>query len=440
MAITPLNPTDRKALVDEAQRLATQNGTDAASELWNYASHQGLSLSDVDQYMGFETGATDKWIRQKVASDPASNMNGAASSNPAAAAQQADYVAQQAMSEKSNAETGTQNLGFGSQQPTQQQPTQQQPTQQQPTQQQPTQRQGNPYLSQMGADIGTQMSNNFNRNVMPGIRSGAMAAGGFGGSRQGVVEANGINDLNQQYGSALTSLYGNAYNSDASNALGYAGLQNQSNIASMGNATTQRGQDQNYALGQGNLNLGFGNLANQQQQTANQYALGQGNLNLGFGNLDNSRQQTANTYALGQGQLANQWQSNANSYDLGLRSNDLGFAGLDANIAQNNFGNQLNAAQFGLNAYNTMGQQNNAATNAATTVQNQPLNYFNNAANQTNSVANGYGTQTSTQQNPGNTTLGFLGGAQMGSQIYKNYTSGNGNPDPSNAYGISLVQ
>lgn len=193
----------------------------------------------------------------------------------------------------------------------------------------------NPFLDQMAQGITSQMNDNWTRNLAPSMRSGAMATGGFGGSRQGVVEANGLNDMNRSLGQNLTNLYGTDYT----------------------NAQ--------------NRNL--------QQQSIN------------------------------------------NSYDLGLRSSDLGFAGLDANINQNNFGNQLNSAQFGLNAYNTMGQQNNAGTTAAGTVQNQPLNYFNNASANTNSMANGYGTTTGTQQNPGNSTLGFLGGAQMGSSIYNQY-------------------
>lgn len=224
------------------------------------------------------------------------------------------------------------NLGFSSQQQTQQQ---------------------NPYLDQQAQAITNQMNNNWSRNLAPSIRSGAMAAGGFGGSRQGVVEANGLNDLNQGLGNSLSNLYGSAWNQQQSNNL--------------------------------------------QQQGIN------------------------NNYRLGMGQLQNQATSTANSYDLGLRSSDLGFANLDANIYQNNFGNQMTAAQFGMNAYNTMGNQNTQATNAATTVQNQPLNYFNNASDKTNSVANGYGSQTSSQNNPGNPMMGAVAGAQLGNQLYNQF-------------------
>lgn len=82
----------------------------------------------------------------------------------------------------------------------------------------------NPYLSQMGDVMTRQMTDNFNRKVMPQIGSQAMATGGYGGSRQGVVEANAINDLNQQIGGALTNLYGQGYNTTMQHDLGQQNL------------------------------------------------------------------------------------------------------------------------------------------------------------------------------------------------------------------------
>ncbi len=188
--------------------------------------------------------------------------------------------------------------------------------------------QQNPYLGQMGKDIGNQMFDNWSRNTMPSIRSGAMAAGGFGGSRQGVVEANGMNDMNRQYGQALTSMYGQDW-------------------------TNQQ-----------NRNL--------QQQSQN------------------------------------------NSYDLGLRSSDLGFANLDANIAQNNFGNNLASANFGLGVYNTMNQQNGNATNTATNVQNTPMDYQKYFTGSANATGGQGGTNTGSVTGSSNPWMGALGGAQMG--------------------------
>ena len=89
----------------------------------------------------------------------------------------------------------------------------------------------NPYLQQMGDMMAGTMTNNWQRKVQPQIASRAVAAGGYGGSRQGVAEANSANDLNMGIGSALANLYGQGY-----------------------------GQGLNYDLGQQNLGLGYANL------------------------------------------------------------------------------------------------------------------------------------------------------------------------------------
>ncbi len=89
----------------------------------------------------------------------------------------------------------------------------------------------NPYLQQMGDMMAGTMTNNWQRKVQPQIASRSIAAGGYGGSRQGVAEANSANDLNMGIGSALANLYGQGY-----------------------------GQGLNYDLGQQNLGLGYANL------------------------------------------------------------------------------------------------------------------------------------------------------------------------------------
>ena len=193
----------------------------------------------------------------------------------------------------------------------------------------------NPYLDKMAQGITSQMNDNWTRNQLPSIRSGAMAAGGFGGSRQGVVEANGLNDMNRSLGANLANLYGSDYN----NAMG----------------------------------------RNLQQQSIN------------------------------------------NSYDLGLRSSDLGFSNLDANIAQNNFGNQMQAANFGMGVYSTLNNQTQNGINAGTNIQNTPLDYQKYFTNSANGVGSGYGTSNTSQTNQGNPWLGALGGAQIGNQIQKNW-------------------
>lgn len=89
----------------------------------------------------------------------------------------------------------------------------------------------NPYLQQMGDMMAGTMTNNWQRKVQPQIASQSIAAGGYGGSRQGVAEANSANDLNMGIGSALANLYGQGY-----------------------------GQGLNYDMGMQNLGLGYANL------------------------------------------------------------------------------------------------------------------------------------------------------------------------------------
>jgi hypothetical protein len=133
--------------------------------------------------------------------------------------------------------------------------------------------QKNPYLQQMATGITSQINENLTRNIMPQIASGAQQVGGFGGSRQGVVEANALNDANKQAANALTGMYYGDYNN------------------AMNRQLQKYGQDQGYNLGMGNLQLGNRNAdMNQMQLGANLFqqgnagtlGQGQGMYNLGL--------------------------------------------------------------------------------------------------------------------------------------------------------------
>ena len=195
----------------------------------------------------------------------------------------------------------------------------------------------NPYLQQMGDALTSTMTNNWQRNVQPQIASSAMATGGYGGSRQGVIEANSANDLNQGIGSALAGLYGNGYNTALNYDLGVKN--NQLGFGNLGlnyaNLDRQINNDNNNWQLQG-ANFGLG-VYNQQQQN-NQAGIQSGtniqntpmNYWSQFGNQANSFGQgygttTGNTSqqgspimgALGGAQLGSQignwWNSNSNS-------------------------------------------------------------------------------------------------------------------------------
>lgn len=214
----------------------------------------------------------------------------------------------------------------------------------------------NPYLDDMAANITRQASDTWSRNILPATRSGAMAAGGFGGSREGVVEANAANDLGNNLTGQLANLYGNDY-----------------------------------------------------QQTQNR-------------NL--SKYQTDVGQNLGLGQLGLGYQNSNNSYDLGLRSSDLGYANLDAGINQNNFNNQLSGANFGLSALDRMMGYNSNATDTATTAQNKPMSDFMQWLQASNAAGGNGGTTTGSVTQSGNGLSGAIGGATIGSALYKYLTGG----------------
>ena len=100
----------------------------------------------------------------------------------------------------------------------------------------------NPYLADMGKAITQQVNDNWTRVQAPSIRSGAMQSGNFGGSRQGVVEANALKDINTGLSGALANLYGTDWTN-----------QQQRNLQ-------QRNMDQSYDLGLRGNDLGFANL------------------------------------------------------------------------------------------------------------------------------------------------------------------------------------
>ena len=121
--------------------------------------------------------------------------------------------------------------------------------------------QKNPYLSQMADTIKGQVNDNLQRNILPNIGAGAQLVGGYGGSRQGVVEANALKDANTTLSNSLTNMYYGDYNN------------------AMNRQLQQYGMDKSYNLGLGNLALGF-------QNSGNNFALGMGNLALGNRNTD----------------------------------------------------------------------------------------------------------------------------------------------------------
>lgn len=221
----------------------------------------------------------------------------------------------------------------------------------------------NPYLQTQANDIATNLTQNWQQNALPSINSGAMLAGGFGGSRQGVAQGISANGLNQAIGQAQTNLYSNAYNTDQQLGAQAANLQSQ--LAAQKELAQM--QDQTNRLG-----------------LQNQYNLGLGNLGLGQFNAETSR-------GLGYGQLAQQGDQNA-------------------------FNNQLAGAQFQLQGLNALQGWNTNGVNLANQQQQTPLQNLGMLSN----IGTTIGGQGASQTTPGASTVGSaLGGALTLAQLYK---------------------
>ena len=275
--------------------------------------------------------------------------------------------------------------------------------------------QNNPYLKQMGDSITDQVNQNLSRNMLPQISSQAVSSGNFGGSRQGVVEANAFRDANGQLANALTGMRFGDYNNTMQRQLQQYGQDQNYNLGIGNLALGNKNSDQSYDLGQGNLqlgnktadnsfSLGQGNLQLGNKNSDQGFALGVGNLGLGFQNSDNS-------FALGQGNLQLQNKSLDQGFYTQQRGQDLQQVGLGASIFGQ--GNQGMLSQ-GQGIYN-LGLTEQQAPG-------QALQGFNNAAG----PFTGTGTTSSNQSGSGG--AGFLGGALAGSQAYNIFSGGGSGP------------
>jgi hypothetical protein len=168
----------------------------------------------------------------------------------------------------------------------------------------------NPYLGAQAGAIANTATRNLQNNILPGIDSGAMAAGGYGGSRQGIAQANAIGQTNQDISNATANLYGNAYGQDLQYNLGLGSLANNAQATQNNFYTQQRGLDQsglqlganltNSAnagyVGQGSALQGLGTT---EQQAPWQSLQNAGNVYSQFSGLGGTQTQTQNGSALG---------------------------------------------------------------------------------------------------------------------------------------------
>lgn len=89
------------------------------------------------------------------------------------------------------------------------------------------------------------------------------------------------------------------------------------------------------------------------------------------------------------------------------------------------YGQNMGNLQMGIGLLGTMAGYNANDLTNGTNIQNTPLNYWSQFSNAANSIANGFGTSTSTTPGGGsNPLMGALGGAQLGSSLWNSWNGG----------------
>jgi hypothetical protein len=108
----------------------------------------------------------------------------------------------------------------------------------------------NPYLGQIAQGITTQVDNNLQRNLIPGIRSGAIANGQVGSSREGIAQGLAMGDTANALSGALGNLYGTDYTNQMNRNLQQYGMDQNYNLGLGGLANQKYGMDQNFYTSQ----------------------------------------------------------------------------------------------------------------------------------------------------------------------------------------------
>ena len=130
----------------------------------------------------------------------------------------------------------------------------------------------NPYIGGMGDALTRQVTNTLQDQWLPSIRDNAVAAGGLGGSRQGVAQGLAIGRASDALTGGLANLYGTTYESEQNR-----GLQQQSIDNNF--YTQQRGQDlTSLGLGAELWNMGMTGPLDSLSKASNIYG-GVGNQN-----------------------------------------------------------------------------------------------------------------------------------------------------------------
>lgn len=119
-----------------------------------------------------------------------------------------------------------------------------------------------------------------------------------------------------------------------------------------------------------------------------------------------------------------------------MRSNNYQFdQNFDRGVYNDQFGQNQQSIQTGMNLLNFQNQNNMQNLGLGTQIQNTPLNYYQGFANTANGIGQGYGTSTGNMQQTGGGSsplTSAIGGAQLGSSLWNSWfpssgqTNGNG--------------
>jgi len=252
------------------------------------------------------------------------------------------------------------------------------------------------------------MTDNLQRNVLPGIRSNSVLAGQYGGSRQGVAEGLAMSDFTKQLNNSNTQLgLANSANTAAQLAGAYENGQNRALSAAQGlsgqqYATAFKNNDTQNMSELTNVNmvnnlLGTNTALRQQTSQANA-----------------DRQQQANLYNAGQSQQNNQ-------FNAGLQQ-QTNLANQQAQLSTNAQNNGALLGGAGLlsgllgQVQGTVNQNDNWALNRAQGVNSLLAPYLGANSSTTN-------TQPLYSNPTGNAIAGLGMGAQLGG-LFGGSTSG----------------
>ena len=253
---------------------------------------------------------------------------------------------------------------------------------------------GNALTSAQQQQNQADMTQNLQRNVLPGIRSGAIASGQYGGSRQGIVESNAISDFTKQLNNSNTQIgLANSANTAAQLANSYESGQNRSLSAAQALSGQQYGAASQNSSQQQQANLANMGASNDAQRFYAQQAqqaslanaqLGQQNNQFNAGQQQQTNNQNTAAAFTGSGLLSGQLQQQAgntanwNNYGLnqaqqisGLLSPYAGVNGSSSTTSptySNTAGNLLGGAAAGLGLYNQF--RNSGGFNTTPNAQN----------------------------------------------------------------------